>query len=106
RRLPDAGLAPLRGAGVRIEVRAEDEAIARDALLERAAGAAALVTLVSDRVDDELLDAAGPDLRIVANYAVGLDNVYVDACTRRRMAVSITLDGLTYAASDDAFALL
>ena len=106
RRLPDAGLAPLRGAGVRLEVRAEDEAIARDALLERAAGAAALVTLVSDRVDDELLDAAGPDLRIVANYAVGLDNVDVDACTRRGIAVSNTPDVLTDATADHAFALL
>lgn len=106
RRLPDAGLAPLRETGVRLEVRAEDEAIARDELLRRAAGAAALVTLLSDRVDDELLDAAGPELRIIANYAVGLDNVDVDACSRRGVAVSNTPDVLTDATADHAFALL
>ncbi|MFO7544762.1 MAG: D-glycerate dehydrogenase [Trueperaceae bacterium] len=106
RRLPDAGLAPLRETGVRLEVRAEDEAIARDELLRRAAGAAALVTLLGDRVDDELLDAAGPELRIVANYAVGLDNVDVDACSRRGVAVSNTPDVLTDATADHAFALL
>lgn len=106
RRLPDAGLAPLREAGVRLEVRAEDDAIARDELLERAGGAAALVTLLTERVDDELLDAAGPDLRIVANYAVGLDNVDIGACTRRGVAVSNTPDVLTDATADHAFALL
>lgn len=106
RRLPDAGLAPLREAGVLLEVRQDDEAIARDTLLRAASGAAALVTLISERVDEELLEAAGPDLRIVANYAVGVDNVDVGACTRRGVAVANTPDVLTDATADHAFALL
>ncbi|HEX7039112.1 MAG TPA: D-glycerate dehydrogenase [Trueperaceae bacterium] len=106
RRLPAAGLAPLREAGLVVEVHDSDEAIPREELLRRAAGASALITLVSERVDDELLDAAGPALRVVANYAVGYDNVDVAACARRGVAVANTPDVLTEATADLAFALL
>lgn len=106
RRLPAAGLAPLREAGLAVEVHDSDEAIARDELLRRSAGVSALITLVSERVDDELLDAAGPGLRVVANYAVGYDNVDVAACARRGVAVTNTPDVLTDATADLAVALL
>lgn len=106
RRIPDAGLAPLREAGLAVDVYDSDEAITRSELLRRAAGAAALVTLLSERVDDELLDAAGPGLRVVANYAVGYDNVDVAACSRRGVTVTNTPDVLTEATADMAFALL
>ena len=53
-----------------------------------------LVTMLTDRVDAELLDAAGPQLRIVANYAVGLDNVDLAECERRGIIVSNTPDVL------------
>ncbi len=106
RRLPEAGLAPLREAGLDVDVHDADTAIPRDELLRRAAGAAALVTLMSERVDDELLDAAGPRLRVVANYAVGYDNVDVAACAARGVAVTNTPDVLTDATADLAFALL
>ena len=59
---------------------------AREDLLARSAGCDGLVTMLTDRVDAELLDAAGPQLRIVANYAVGLDNVDLDECERRGIA--------------------
>lgn len=106
RRLPVAGLAPLREAGLDIDVREADDPCPRRELLSRVRGAAAAVTLLTDRVDDEFLDAAGPGLRIVANYAVGYDNVDVEACSRRRVAVSNTPDVLTGATADHAFALL
>lgn len=106
RRLPDAGLAPLREAGLLVDVYDSDEAIPRAELLRRAAGAEALITLMSERVDDELLDAAGPGLKVVANYAVGYDNVDVAACARRGVAVTNTPDVLTDATADLAFALL
>ncbi len=61
----------------------EDEwAIPRDELLRRLAGKRGAVTLLTEKVDAEFLDAA-PDLVIVANYAVGFDNIDVDECTRR-----------------------
>ena len=48
------------------------------------------MTLLTDRVDDEFLDAAGPQLRVVSNYAVGFDNIDVPACTRARRRRSAT----------------
>lgn len=106
RRVPDEGLEPLRRANCRLRVRDADHAIARDELLERAAGVDALVTFLSDRVDDELLDAAGPALRVVANFAVGYDNVDVAACSARGVAVANTPEVLTDATADFAWALL
>src|SRR6266581_3729871 len=78
----------------------------RDELLERVAGKDGLMLMLTDRVDDELLDAAGPQLRVVANYAVGLDNVDLDACRRRGVVVSNTPDVLTEATAELAVALI
>ena len=62
--------------------------------------------MLTDRVDGELLDAAGPQLRIVANYAVGLDNVDLEECERRGIAVSNTPDVLTAATAEMTLALM
>ena len=83
-----------------------DGAMPRDKLLAAVAGQAGVVTLLTDRVDDEFLDAAGPQLKIVANYAVGYDNVDLEACTRRGIPVSNTPDVLTDSTADLAFALM
>jgi glyoxylate reductase len=57
-------------------------AMPRDQLLAQLAGKAGAITLLTDRVDEEFLEAAGPRLKVVANYAVGFDNIDVQACTR------------------------
>ena len=75
-------------------------------LLARAARCDGLVTMLTDRVDAELLDAAGPQLRIVANYAVGLDNVDLEECERRGITVSNTPDVLTEATAEMTIALM
>jgi glyoxylate reductase len=106
RRIPEAGLAPLADLDLSIDIRAADDAIPRSELLERARGADALITFLSDDVDAELLDAAGPQLRGVANFAVGYDNVDVAACTARRIAASNTPGVLTDATADFAWALI
>ena len=80
--------------------------IPRGELLTAVAGVDALVCLMSDRVDAELLDAAGPGLRVVANYAVGYDNIDIGECRRRGVVVTNTPDVLTDATADHAFALL
>ena len=64
------------------------------------------MTMLTDRIDDELLDAVGPQLRVVANFAVGFDNVDVPACTRRGVIVSNTPDVLTQATAELTIALL
>ncbi len=78
----------------------------REELLARAAGRDGLMTMLTDRIDDELLDAAGPQLRVVANFAVGFDNVDVPACTRRGVVVSNTPDVLTEATAELTIALM
>jgi glyoxylate reductase len=81
-------------------------AMPRERLLTEAAGKAGAITLLTDRVDDEFLDAAGPALKIVANYAVGFDNIDVDACTRHGVLASNTPEVLTETTADTAFALM
>lgn len=78
----------------------------RDVLLRRVAGADGVLTLLTDRVDDEFLDAAGPRLKVVSNYAVGFDNIDVAACARRGIPVGNTPGVLTDTTADLAFALL
>jgi glyoxylate reductase len=78
----------------------------RKELLRRVAGRDGLMLMLTDRVDDELLDAAGPQLRIVANYAVGVDNVDLEACRRRGVVVSNTPDVLTEATAELTVALM
>jgi glyoxylate reductase len=75
-------------------------------LHEAVAGADGVVTLLHDRVDDALLDAAGPGLRVVANVAVGYDNIDVGACAARSVVVTNTPGVLTDATADLAFALV
>src|SRR5829696_9422019 len=74
-------------------------------LREHAAGAEGLLTLLTDTVDEPLL-AAAPELRAISNYAVGTDNVDLQAATKRGIPVGNTPDVLTDATADLAFALL
>jgi len=103
--IPDAGLAPVRRA-TDAEVWPDELPPARDVLLEKVRGVDGLLSLLTDRVDDELLGAAGPQLRVVSNFAVGYDNIDVPACTRRGVAVGNTPGVLTETTADLAFALL
>jgi glyoxylate reductase len=74
--------------------------------MKRVAGAAALVADPTVAVDADLLDAAGPDLRVVANFAVGYDNIDVEACRARGVIVTNTPDVLTNATAELAVALM
>jgi glyoxylate reductase len=74
-------------------------------LLARAKGAEGLVTLLTERVDGELLDAL-PNLKVVSNYAVGSDNIDLEAARERGIAVGVTPDVLTEATADLAWALM
>jgi glyoxylate reductase len=100
-------LAPssVLGAGIEIDQYDSESALPRDELLRRVHDASALLPILGDRVDKELLDAA-PRLRIVANHAVGYDNVDVPACTARGVWVTNTPDVLTDATADLAWALI
>ncbi|HXN40979.1 MAG TPA: NAD(P)-dependent oxidoreductase, partial [Myxococcaceae bacterium] len=76
-----------------------------DALVAQASQSAGLLTLVTDRIDEQLLRHC-PLLRVVSNMAVGYDNIDVTACTARQIAVGNTPGVLTETTADLAFALL
>lgn len=78
----------------------------RAEFLERVSGKDALICLLTEKIDRELLDAAGSNLRIVANVAVGFDNIDVPACTERRVAVTNTPGVLDETTADFAWTLL
>jgi len=88
-----------------VAVRESDMPPSREELLSLVAEAEGLLTLLTERVDDELLNAA-PKLRVVSNYAVGFDNVDIAACAARGIAVGTTGAVLTDATADLALALL
>jgi glyoxylate reductase len=103
--IPEPGLEPVRGA-TNADIWPDELPPPRDELLHRVAGIDGLLSLLTDRVDDELLDAAGPQLKVVSNFAVGFDNIDVPACTRRGIPVGNTPGVLTETTADLAFALL
>jgi glyoxylate reductase len=81
------------------------EAMPRTELLARVAGRHALICLLTDRIDAEVLDA-GSNLRIVANIAVGYNNIDIDGCRARGIVVTNTPDVLTNACADFTWALI
>lgn len=104
-RIPDAALEILRASHDVIAWEGEGS-ISREELLRRVAGADAIVSLLTERVDAELLDAAGQQLKVVSNVAVGYDNIDVPACTERGITATNTPGVLTEATADIAFGLI
>ncbi len=103
--IPEEGLAPIREA-CEATVWRDELPPPRDELLTGVEGCDGILTLLTDRVDAELLDRAGPQLRVVSNYAVGFDNVSIGDATARGIAVGNTPGVLTETTADLAFALL
>lgn len=104
RKIPQAGLDILEG---HCDIRLHDSSIppTRDELFELLEGADAALTLLSDSIDSELL-ASFSDLQIVANMAVGYDNIDVDAATEQGIWLSNTPDVLTESTADLTLALI
>ncbi|HQV83523.1 MAG TPA: D-glycerate dehydrogenase [Ornithinibacter sp.] len=99
-------VARLREAGHVVVFRDIDAPMPRDEFLAALPGVDALVAMLVDRVDAEALDAAGPGLRVVANVAVGYDNVDVAACRERGVLVTNTPGVLTDVTADIAMSLI
>ncbi len=103
--IPEDGLRPVAEA-CDARVWEGDMPAPREELLQAIEGCVGVLTMLTDRVDDEFLDRAGPQLKVVSNFAVGFDNIDVAACTRRGVAVGNTPGVLTETTADLAFALL
>lgn len=104
-RIPQAAVDLLRAAHD-VDAREADETASREETLRRIAGADGVITMITDRVDDEFLDAAGDQLKVVANVAVGYNNIDVAACARRGVVATNTPGVLTDATADTAFGLM
>ena len=105
RKLPSSVIAKLE-AVCDVDLYTGSKAISREELLQRVKGTDALVCLLTDAVDATLLDAAGPQLKIVANVAVGYNNIDVPACRARGVVVTNTPDVLTNACADFTWGLI
>ena len=104
-KIPAGGLARLK-AEHDVLAWESDEAISRSELLQMVAGADAIVSLLTEKIDAELLTAAGSQLKSVSNVAVGYNNIDVPACKERGVLVTNTPGVLTEATADIAMALI
>lgn len=105
RRIPDAGLDILRDHA-ELDIFEGDYPIPREELIRRIRGKDGLLCLLSDRIDVEIMDAAGPQLKVISNYAAGYNNIDVKAATERGIAVTNTPGALREATADLTWALL
>lgn len=105
RLIPGPGIGLLE-EGFEVEVFGEDRNLTREEFLAAVPGRGALLTMLNNTVDAEVMDAAGPGLKIIANYAVGYNNIDVNAATARGIAVTNTPGVLTETTADLAWALL
>lgn len=98
--------APPEIPGARVKMAPALPQLTRPQLLDYIRGSAAIVSMFHDRVDAEYLDAAGPQLKGVCNFAVGFDNIDLDACRARGVIVTNTPDAVTEGTANMAWALL
>jgi len=103
REIPDAGLRLLRDFDVTVVSESPPE---RGELLESVRGAAGILPTVTEKMDAEVMDAAGDGLKVIANMAVGYDNVDLDAAGERNVVVTNTPEVLNETTADTAFLLL
>ena len=105
RPLPEPGIQILLDAGFEVRSNPEDRPIRRDELLTGVGDADALLCMLSDRIDVEVFESSR-SLRVIANYAVGFDNIDVVGARERGIEVTTTPGVLTDATADLAWALL
>lgn len=105
RRIPEKGLELIQDV-CEVDLWPGELPPGRDELLRHVKGMDGLLSLLTDKVDGELMDAAGEQLKVISNLAVGFDNIDVQAATARGIPVGNTPDVLTDATADFAFTLL
>lgn len=105
RKILEEGLNMLREK-FEVEVSDYDGVIPRKMLLEKVRGVDAILSLLTDTIDGEVIDAAGSNLKVIANYAVGYNNIDVEEATKRGIMVTNTPGVLTETTADLAWALM
>jgi len=107
RKLPGDWEEKLKVNGNDVFVSEVDRPLTEEELVEKTKGAEGILSLLTDRIDGDLMDAAGPQLKIVSNYAVGFDNVDIKAATDRGIVVTNTpSDEVNEAVAEHTWALI
>lgn len=107
RPIDEAGLNKIKNHHLlELEINSKDECLSKGELIERAKGSSALVTLLTDKIDKKVIDALLPELKIIANYAVGFDNIDVAYAKQKGIIVTNTPEIMTQAVAEHAIALL
>ena len=106
RRLPEPAMQRLAQADFSLDLWPEPEPPPYETLVARARGCDGLLCLLTDRIDADLLNAVGPQLKVVSQMAVGVDNIDLAACTARGIPVGHTPGVLTEATADLTLALI
>lgn len=107
RKLPGKELESLMSSGHEVKVSDFDRPLTPAELLEGLSGVDAVLSLLSDKIDGEVMDAAGPQLKIISNYAVGFDNIDVAAASERKIVVTNTpSDAVNEAVAEHTWALI
>lgn len=106
RKIPGNGIKMLQDAGYEVVVSPQNRSLERGELLNFIQGADGVLTMLTDKVDEEFINACGPQLKIVANYAVGTDNIDSPTLSSHNIVVTNTPDVLTEAVAEHTFALI
>ncbi len=106
RNIPQIGLDLLKAKGIEVVVSSEDRPLSREELMHSISGVDGILSQLVDKIDGEVMDAAGKQLKVIANYAVGYDNIKVPEAQQRNILVTNTPDVLTDSVADHAMALI
>lgn len=106
REIPKAGLKMLERKFGKFDMNTEDRVLTQEELLKNVRGRDAVLCLLTDKIDDKVMEAAGPQCKIFSNYAVGFNNIDVAAASKRKIMITNTPGVLTDATADLAIALL
>ncbi len=105
RRIPEKGFEVVRDF-CDVDLWPDELPPAREELIRHVRGMDGLLCLLTEKIDGEVMDEAGPQLKVISNHAVGFDNIDVPAATARKIPVGNTPGVLTDATADFAFALM
>ncbi len=106
RKIPQKAIDYLLEQNIILEKNEEDRVLSKEEILEGVKGKDGLICLLTDNIDADIIAAAGPQLKIIANYAVGYNNIDVETATKRKIPVTNTPGVLTETTADFTMALL
>ncbi len=107
RKIDEAGLEMLSQVkSLKVVINEKDDVLTKEELIKQAKGSEAIISLLTDKIDGEVMDAVGGQLKIIANYAVGYDNINLEEARKRNIVVTNTPEIMTQAVAEHAMALM